>query len=188
MLWKALVSTRVNLVYMDSRNPLLVLHQLSMRSPEGLIEAPENQFYWFAAQTQKTSQVQEWCWCWWAVATVQCSGGGLRLRRQLALLERSSQLCSGAIAAERELIVRIRVWENNLRLDFLKDVMCKATPAAWAHTCAPPGCVGGQIIWSMHLWSKQEKENCEDSSSAHTWWGEYNWIQCPPTITDHNLI
>ena len=57
MLRKGLVSTRVNLVYMDSRDPLLVL-QLSMRSPEGLIEAPENQFYWFAAQTQKTSQVQ----------------------------------------------------------------------------------------------------------------------------------
>ena len=55
---------------MDSRDPLLVL-QLSMRSPEGLIEAPENQFYWFAAQTQKTSQVQEWCWSWLAAATVQ---------------------------------------------------------------------------------------------------------------------
>ena len=170
---------------MDSRDPLLVLHQLSIRSPEGLIEAPENQFYWFAAQTQKPSQVQWWCWCWSGAATVQW--WWLRLRRQLALLERSSQLCSGAIAAERELIVRIRVWENNLRLDFLKDVLCKETPAAWAHTCAPPGCVGGQIIWSMHL-SKQEKENCEDSSSARTWWGEYNRILCPPTIADHNLI
>ena len=57
MLRKGLVSTRVNLVFMDLRDPLLVL-QLSMRSPKGLIEVPENQFYWFAAQTQKTSQVQ----------------------------------------------------------------------------------------------------------------------------------